>query len=543
MRLMGAGVLRHVSEVYLFLDAVFREAFKALSIWVNWYMISVILSAVLASYCLLFLVFLMVGLVIVVLGVGGMIFRWKYEWWTIHLSLQVHNETSKISIITVFMAVLLMVYLSPLLIRSPCLTDTLPPKPHLVGHRGAPVLAPENTIMSFNKSAECNVAAFETDVQLSKDGVPFLMHDVGKKFLRRTTNIDDVFPNRTYNSSSDFTWEELQKLNAGEWFIKTNPFWSMGFLSENDKALAGRQKIPSLEQLLELAKEHNTSLMFDLKNDDDKDDCSIIINTILNSSISHNLIWWLPPKCRAHVKKQAPGFRQVFSNKSVMKLENGQYLNVKYNAMTTEEIREMSFNASINMWGVNERWLFSLLWCSGASSVTTNTCHLLKDMSRPDWYLNEIQKRYARDTERAIGLLRQYHASLTSPEEQALKTSVGKVSAIFGSQLFKALLDIQECYEVTLKLNATENGTQDMVPKEMLEQNSELERVSRVQVTSRMSPQKVERVSGLVSRSHVETPKTSFSHAFPITTHPEAHGSTMPAGTGFCDEWRTEREV
>lgn len=44
------------------------------------------------------------------------------------------------------------------------------------------------------------------------------------------------------------------------------------------------------------------------------------------------------------------------------------------------------------------------------------------------------------DTERAIGLLRQYQASLTSPEEQALKTSVGKVSAIFGSQLFKALL-------------------------------------------------------------------------------------------------------
>uniref|UniRef100_A0A8B9RPD5 Discs large MAGUK scaffold protein 3 n=1 Tax=Astyanax mexicanus TaxID=7994 RepID=A0A8B9RPD5_ASTMX len=41
---------------------------------------------------------------------------------------------------------------------------------------------------------------------------------------------------------------------------------------------------------------------------------------------------------------------------------------------------------------------------------------------------------------RAVGLLKQYQASLTSPEEQALRTSVGKVSAIFGSQLFKALL-------------------------------------------------------------------------------------------------------
>ncbi|KAK3535116.1 hypothetical protein QTP70_004678 [Hemibagrus guttatus] len=114
------------------------------------------------------------------------------------------------------------------------------------------------------------------------------------------------------------------------------------------------------------------------------------------------------------------------------------------------------------------------------------------------------------DTERAIGLLMQYQASLTSPEEQALKTSVGKVSAIFGSQLFKALLDIQECYEVTLQLNATENAAQENGPQEMLE-NSELEGVSRVRVTSRTSPHKVERVAGLVSHSHVETPKEEQS--------------------------------
>lgn len=44
------------------------------------------------------------------------------------------------------------------------------------------------------------------------------------------------------------------------------------------------------------------------------------------------------------------------------------------------------------------------------------------------------------DTERAVGLLKQYQANLTSPEEQALKTSVGKVSAILGSHLFQALL-------------------------------------------------------------------------------------------------------
>ncbi|TDH07485.1 hypothetical protein EPR50_G00106690 [Perca flavescens] len=111
------------------------------------------------------------------------------------------------------------------------------------------------------------------------------------------------------------------------------------------------------------------------------------------------------------------------------------------------------------------------------------------------------------DTERAVGLLRRYQANLTSPEEQALKSSVGKVSSILGSQLFHALLDIQECYEVTLQLN-----TEQTVVKEDSRQDAwedEEEGVSRVRVTSRRSPHKVERVSGLVTLSHVDVPKVS----------------------------------
>ncbi|XP_067455673.1 disks large homolog 3 isoform X4 [Thunnus thynnus] len=110
------------------------------------------------------------------------------------------------------------------------------------------------------------------------------------------------------------------------------------------------------------------------------------------------------------------------------------------------------------------------------------------------------------DTERAVELLRQYQANLTSPDEQALKTSVGKVSTILGSQLFQALLDIQECYEVTLQLN-----TEQSVVKEDSRQDAweDEEGVSRVRVTSRRSPHKVERVSGLVTRSHVDPPKAN----------------------------------
>ncbi|KAM9470596.1 glycerophosphoinositol inositolphosphodiesterase GDPD2 [Clarias gariepinus] len=428
-------------------DDVNWKAYTFLSVWVNWFMIVVILSAVLAIYSLLILifslvhisikeplslhwlhkVFLFVGLVIAALGVGGMSFNWKEEWSTVWLSLQAtapflhlaavvaltiiswlvfqsyyraRKTVSKLFIIGVFMAVLLAVFLSPLLIRSPCLTDTLPTKPRLVGHRGSPMQAPENTLMSFSKSVECNVVAFETDVQLSKDNVPFLMHDQGKRFLERTTNVKDVFPNRMYNTSSDFTWEDLRKLNAGEWFVKTNPFWPGSFPSENDAYLARNQRILSLKELLDVAKEHNISIIFDLKNEND--DCNSTVKTILNSKIPQNLIWWLPSKCRADVKNQAPGFLQVYSEYPSKEI----FLNIKYNARSTEEIRNLtSHNVNVNLWVVNERWLFSLLWCAGASSVTTNTCHVFKDMSQPDWHLAPYVYRIIWITADVVSLL------------------------------------------------------------------------------------------------------------------------------------------
>ncbi|XP_076595856.1 uncharacterized protein LOC143326201 [Chaetodon auriga] len=118
------------------------------------------------------------------------------------------------------------------------------------------------------------------------------------------------------------------------------------------------------------------------------------------------------------------------------------------------------------------------------------------------------------DTERAVGLLRRYQANLTRPEEQTLKTSVGKVSAILGSQLFQALLDIQECYEVTLQLNKEQTVVKEDSRQDAWEDQEE-EGVSRVRVTSRRSPHKVERVSGLVTRSHVDMPKWHMAAQWP----------------------------
>lgn len=51
----------------------------------------------------------------------------------------------------------------------------------------------------------------------SLDGVPFLMHD---NTLRRTTNVEEEFPELARKPASMLNWTILQRLNAGQWFLK-----------------------------------------------------------------------------------------------------------------------------------------------------------------------------------------------------------------------------------------------------------------------------------------------------------------------------------
>ncbi|XP_075427262.1 disks large homolog 1 isoform X19 [Ascaphus truei] len=54
------------------------------------------------------------------------------------------------------------------------------------------------------------------------------------------------------------------------------------------------------------------------------------------------------------------------------------------------------------------------------------------------------------DTQRALTLLEEYRSKLNQTEDKQLRKSVERVIGIFQSNLFQALIDIQEFYEVTL---------------------------------------------------------------------------------------------
>ena len=80
------------------------------------------------------------------------------------------------------------------------------PYPRWVAHRGAGKLAPENTLAAFRVGASHGYRAFECDVKLSADGIPFLLHD---DTLQRTTNGSGL--------AAQFTWSELSRFDAGTW--------------------------------------------------------------------------------------------------------------------------------------------------------------------------------------------------------------------------------------------------------------------------------------------------------------------------------------
>jgi glycerophosphoryl diester phosphodiesterase len=99
----------------------------------------------------------------------------------------------------------------------------------VIGHRGCAGSAPENTLLAFERGLAAGAAILESDVHLTGDGVPVLIHD---------PVVDRVSDGR--GEVSAFSLRELQALDAGYRFSpddgESTPFRGRGLV------------IPMLEQ-------------------------------------------------------------------------------------------------------------------------------------------------------------------------------------------------------------------------------------------------------------------------------------------------------
>ena len=89
--------------------------------------------------------------------------------------------------------------------------------PLIIGHRGYPILYPENTLLSFRKAIESGADGVELDVRSTKDGVLVIIHD---------ERIDEL--SNGEGKVRDLTFKEVRKYDFGM-----------------------KEKIPTLEEVLE----------------------------------------------------------------------------------------------------------------------------------------------------------------------------------------------------------------------------------------------------------------------------------------------------
>src|SRR3546814_15953181 len=94
------------------------------------------------------------------------------------------------------------------------------PHPAVIAHRGASFDAPETTAAAYELARDLGADYLELDLQRSKDGVLFVLHDDS---LLRTTDVATKFPERKDSTANEFTMAELKTLDAGSWFNAAYP--------------------------------------------------------------------------------------------------------------------------------------------------------------------------------------------------------------------------------------------------------------------------------------------------------------------------------
>ncbi|QKW05870.1 glycerophosphodiester phosphodiesterase [Streptomyces sp. NA04227] len=116
----------------------------------------------------------------------------------------------------------------------------------VISHRGASGHAPENTLAAVDKARELGFDWVENDVQRTRDGELVVLHDTD---LKRTTDVEQVFPDRSPWKVADFTAAEIARLDAGSWY---------------GQEYAGA-RVPTLKQYLERVDENRQKLLLEIK--------------------------------------------------------------------------------------------------------------------------------------------------------------------------------------------------------------------------------------------------------------------------------------
>ncbi|MBN1561898.1 glycerophosphodiester phosphodiesterase [candidate division KSB1 bacterium] len=201
-----------------------------------------------------------------------------------------------------------------------------------IAHRGASGHAPENTLAAFVRAAELGADGIEFDVQLTRDGVPIVLHDYT---LERTTNGAGFVLDRRF--------DEIAELDAGAWFAPE---------------FAGLA-VPTLDQVLDYGKD-KLLLNVELKKSPRPDE---LVERVCSQIVRHDileqcLITSFDAKAVALVSQILPECRTgLLINKIAEAMWEGDwpFLALKHDLITVQVLqRAEEARKKIIAWTVNE---------------------------------------------------------------------------------------------------------------------------------------------------------------------------------------------
>ncbi len=231
----------------------------------------------------------------------------------------------------------------------------------IYAHRGAMGTYPENTMLAFEKALEMGVDGLEVDVHMTSDGELVVIHD---EYVERRTDGEGMI--------RDMTLEQVRKLSAGVRY-KDFPAYEEAWDDE---------KVPTLEEVLELAERHDIELNIELKTNkvlyegiEEKVDAMVS-----GFSIEHKVVYssfHLPTLIR--MKTIDPNARIAWLNKKVPAIIY-DYINtlkldavhLSYKAVLKKMERIRKTEDKVRVWTVNDKESAKQFFELGVEAIMTD---------------------------------------------------------------------------------------------------------------------------------------------------------------------------
>jgi glycerophosphoryl diester phosphodiesterase len=196
----------------------------------------------------------------------------------------------------------------------------------VLGHRGCAGIEPENTIRAFKRAMDLGVDFIELDVRKSRDKKLVVIHD---DRVDRTTNGN--------GSVRDLTFEVIRKLDAGK-----------------------GEKIPSLEEALDLLKKEKQRIAIEIKEPDTLDEIVKIVtkeglsSKVIIVSFWHNVLKRIK-EIEPEIKTGAIFVGRPVDAVSIAKAAKSELICLKHKFVDEEVVVECHTNdIGVNAWVVNE---------------------------------------------------------------------------------------------------------------------------------------------------------------------------------------------